>query len=403
MATRYQEGSIDRVRRAKGPDVWVYRWRELQPDGTRVQRKKTIGTVSRYKSMSAAKVAVENLRVEINAQERRIGKKTVREAWGHFQAEELRTATANRSSTTIQSYLDYVPLYILPTWGDTLLEDVKTVAVEKWLHALVSRDVPAKPLAPATQTKIRNHFSALFSHAIRHELYAPTFQGTRGGGTRQVFNPISMVRCSSEPLRETETLTVDELREIIVRIGPQAIRVMVMVAAASALRRSEIRGLKWADLNFDDLWINLNRGLVRKDETRLKSRASRKGVPMLPELVTILQDWRKETAYPADQNWVFASPFTGGEQPYWADSAMKDHIRPAAVAAGIKKHIHWHVFRHSVGTILKDNKEDLKTIQDLLRHANPRITQAVYLHSNADQRRTALSSVSGIFLVPKSA
>ena len=45
---RYQEGSIDRISRAKGPDVWVSRWRELQDDGSRVQRKKTIGNVDQY-------------------------------------------------------------------------------------------------------------------------------------------------------------------------------------------------------------------------------------------------------------------------------------------------------------------------------------------------------------------
>jgi site-specific recombinase XerD len=41
---------------------------------------------------------------------------------------------------------------------------------------------------------------------------------------------------------------------------------------------------------------------------------------------------------------------------------MVDHVRPAAAKAGIKKHITWHVFRHSLGTIMKTNKEDVKTI-----------------------------------------
>ena len=45
---RYQEGSIERVKRAKGPDVWVYRWRELQQDGSRVQKKRVIGDLAQY-------------------------------------------------------------------------------------------------------------------------------------------------------------------------------------------------------------------------------------------------------------------------------------------------------------------------------------------------------------------
>lgn len=392
MAARYQEGSIDRVSRAKGPGVWVYRWRELQPDGTRVQRKKTIGTVSRYPTQSTAKKAVENLRTEINAQEERIGKMTVREAWGHFQAHELRSPAVNRSASTIQNYLDYFRSHILPRWGNVLLEEVETVAVEQWLHSLTA-------LAPATRTKIRNLMSSLFSHAIRHKLYAPEFQGTKARGKRQVFNPISMVRTSSEPLRETETLTAEEIGAIISRIEQPAIRVMVALAGASALRRSEIRGLRWIDCNFEKLQFDVRQGLYRMTETRLKTRASRKAVPMLPELAEVLQEWRKETPYPADESWVFASPYA-----YWPDSALVDYIRPAAIAAGITKHIHWHVFRHSVGTILNSNGANLKTIQEILRHANPRITMQVYIHGDPEAKRTALSdAVSGLFLVPKSA
>jgi integrase len=125
---------------------------------------------------------------------------------------------------------------------------------------------------------------------------------------------------------------------------------MVVLAATSALRRSELRGLKWHDLDFDRLWFNLRRGLVRKDETKLKTKASRKGVPMTPELAEVLAHWRKHTPYPDDSNWVFASPFTNGERPYWPESALTDHVRPAATKAGITKHVGWHTFRHTLGS-----------------------------------------------------
>jgi integrase len=390
--SRYQEGSIARVKRANGPDVWVFRWRELQPDGTRVQRNKVIGDVNRLKTKSDAKKTADNLRAEVNAQQERVGRMTVNEAWGHFQANELRNPIVNRSPSTIQGYLDYFKTHVIPKWGEVLLEEVETVAVERWLHSL--------PLAPASRTKIRNLMSALWSHAIREKLYAPEFQGTKGNGKRQVFNPISMVRTSSQPVRETETLDLDELRAIVDRLKSPVVRVMVLTACASALRKSELRGLRWRDLDFANLRFNLKQGLVRKEETGLKTRASRKALPMMPELAEVLKEWRKETPYPADDNWVFASPFTKGERPYWAESAMKDYVRPAAEAAGIKKRLHWHVFRDSTGTILKDNGEDVKTIQELLRHANPRITQEVYLHGNDKTKQAALSGMSGLFVVP---
>jgi integrase len=125
--TRYQEGSIDCVSRAKGPDVWVYRWRELQEDGTRVQRKKTIGDVKLFPRESYVKRQVENLRSEINASTARLGKKTIGELWGHFQAEELSRlkdgesagGETHRSPTTIECYLDNFKRHIIPRWETT--------------------------------------------------------------------------------------------------------------------------------------------------------------------------------------------------------------------------------------------------------------------------------------------
>jgi integrase len=95
MSTRYyQEGSLERVSRAKGPDVWIYRWR----DSSRVQRKKVLGNVERLKTKAEAKREVENFRSQINAELQKIGRMILGEAWGHFQEHELRV---NRSPTTV--------------------------------------------------------------------------------------------------------------------------------------------------------------------------------------------------------------------------------------------------------------------------------------------------------------
>jgi site-specific recombinase XerD len=52
-----------------------------------------------------------------------------------------------------------------------------------------------------------------------------------------------------------------------------------------------------------------------------------------------------------------------GKQPYWPDNLMKRYIRPVAREVGINKNIGWHTFRHSFGTLLKANGEDVKTVQ----------------------------------------
>ncbi len=376
--TRYQEGSVERVKRAKGPDVWVYRWRELQEDGTRAQRKRVLGDLSRLPTRAAARREVENFRAEINARQDRIGKMTVGEAWGHFQLHELRDPGVGRSHTTITVYCDYFRSQILPEWGEVLLDDVKPVAVEKWLRGL--------DRAAGTKAKIRNLLSALFSHCIRHEIYTK-------------LNPIASVRQSAQREKEPEVLTIAEMQGIIRNIGEPAIRVMVTVAAVSALRRSELRGLQWADIDIPNLLISLKRGYVGLGETAMKTKASRKGIPMSPELAAILVEWRGECLYPTGADWVFASPHTGGARPYWPESAMRNHVRHAALLAGVEKHIGWHTFRHSLATHLGQHGEDVKVVQELLRHANSKITQDVYQQASQDAKRAAVGKMSGIFVV----
>lgn len=98
---------------------------------------------------------------------------------------------------------------------------------------------------------------------------------------------------------------------------------------------------------------------------------------------------------------MFASPFTEGKRPYWPDAALKNHVRPAArAAAGITKNIGWHTFRHSVGTHLGQSGENVKVVQELLRHASSRITQDVYQQADQGAKRSALRRFSGILAFP---
>ena len=376
--TSYQEGSIARVPRAMGPDQWVYRWWDYKT-GKRKHRSKVIGSVVDLPTLADVRREVENFRAEINAESSKSVRLTLREAWGHFEANELRDPDVDRSPTTIQSYLDYFKCQILPKWGDVAIDDVKSVAVEKWLRSL--------DLSRGSKAKIRNHMSALFSHCIRHELYTK-------------LNPIASVRQSAVRERDPDILTLEEIRAILSNIEPLAVRMMVATAAASALRRSELRGLKWADVDLEGCWFNIQRGLVRFDETKLKTRASRRRLEMNPALAEALLLWREKTPYNQDSDWIFASPYTSGERPYWPESAMKDHVKPAARKAGITKRVHWHVFRHSLASLLGQKGEQLKVVQEIVRHASSKITADIYQQADSEMKRNALSRVSGIFAVP---
>jgi integrase len=72
---------------------------------------------------------------------------------------------------------------------------------------------------------------------------------------------------------------------------------------------------------------------------------------------------------------------------------MQYHIQPAAQRLGITKRIGWHTFRHTYTTLLHANGEDVKVVQELLRHGSSRITMDVYAQAVTPAKRKAQEKV----------
>jgi integrase len=78
-----------------------------------------------------------------------------------------------------------------------------------------------------------------------------------------------------------------------------------------------------------------------------------------------------------------------GKQPYWPETLLKCYVQPAAERVGITKQIGWHSFRRTFATLLKGGGEDVKTVQELMRHANSRLTLDVYAQALTPAKRAA--------------
>ena len=283
----------------------------------------------------------------------------------HYRKHEL--TTERKAFATVEAHESYLTLHILPMWKNHKLSEVKTVAVEKWLESL--------DLAPATKTKIRNIMSAVYSHGMRHEWIA--------------FNPISKVRCSAKRLREPDVLTPREFQALLQELSLRE-RVMVMLAGSTGLRRSELFALRWSDINFFTMEVAVTRSCVRNHFGAPKTEASGKPVPLHTGVSSVLVEWRKESPYNSDDDFLFPSLRMNGGQPLMPDMILKKIIRPALVRAGITgKVIGWHSFRHSLATNLRSLGVDVKVAQELLRHANSRTTMDLYTQAISADKRAA--------------
>jgi integrase len=378
MRVRNQRGYLRLGQRKTGPDRWEFLWWDSEPSGVRVRRKAVIGTILQYPNLENAWQASNGLRVSINEIRNRQREQTISVAdlIDHYIATELASdqLDGGKSHATKTIYTDFLTRWVRPIWGSLNIRDVRTIAVENWLRKLARAN--GSPLAPSTKAKIRSLMSVLFNHAIRHEWL------------EQGKNPILLVRQSAKRQRIPEWLEPEELSALLSQLD-RCFRVMVFLDAATGLRRSELLALKWRDIEFENLQIIVQRSIYGNVVGNCKTEASKKPVPMDPILVAELLAWKRDSTYSQSDDWVFASPRAKGKHPYWPASILSSVIRPALARSGIQKRVGWHTFRHSFSTILIGNGENVKVVQEPMRHSNCRCTLGIYSQTRIQAKRDA--------------
>ncbi|HTS59155.1 MAG TPA: tyrosine-type recombinase/integrase, partial [Terriglobales bacterium] len=104
--------------------------------------------------------------------------------------------------------------------------------------------------------------------------------------------------------------------------------------ACLGLRISELLGLQWADIDFENRAVRIQRSVVEGEINETKTEASQRMLPLDPDLAELLMSHRFNSSFKTDPDYVFAGP---SGQPPWPDSILADHLKPAAVEAGIAK------------------------------------------------------------------
>jgi integrase len=120
-------------------------------------------------------------------------------------------------------------------------------------------------------------------------------------------------------------------------------------------------------------------------------------LPLDAAVVSALKNWKLETRFPADGDFVFASPSMLGRQPLHGYSAQRDVLKPAAIRAGLSP-IGWHSLRHSYRTWLDETGAPISVQKELMRHSTIAMTMDGYGRGVASANREANSRVVGMLL-----
>ena len=174
-------------------------------------------------------------------------------------------------------------------------------------------------------------------------------------------------------------------------LGP-VLRVIVLTAATTGLRQSELLGLRWRELDFDARRIRVRNAYVRGEHSSegKSDLSTRRSVPMADVLANELVRWSQRTIYNAENDLVFGHPQTG--RPLDRTKVSR-RFKKACVDAGVRV-VRFHDLRHAFATQLAAAGEPLRVIQEFLGHADLKTTQ-IYAHYAPSIRE--LEMVNGVF------
>lgn len=372
--SRYQAGCLTTESRSNGVDVYIFRWREPVKNGKSRQRKIVLGTIKELTKTQAQKKANEH-RQRANDPEpvAPIVAMTVAELAEHYKQREL-GKDCGKTTKVIKAYEYILANYVLPKWGPSSLQSIKAVAIEDWLRSLAK--------ANGTKAKIREVFGATFRHAMRYELY-PT-------------NPITNVRQVRKRTIEPSILEPAEIAAILQELeGTEPVRTAFLIAAVMGMRRSEIFGLKWVDVDFERAILHVRRSYVDGVVGPTKTESSRRPLPIPAQALKALESWHRISQFSAPADWVFASEFHFGKQPLWAGTLWQRNVTPAIKQAGIDKpKLGWHTLRRSFASLLLSEGASLRVSMELMRHSTPEMTLGTYAQTVGDEKREASSKVA---------
>ena len=367
--------------------TWLFCYLVTRPtDGRRVENSQRIGLVENFPNEQTAWREVGKLGLETFLNNPMGPDPKFKDIAEHWRLWELRKEgiIGKKAHETADRDEHNLDTYVLLRWGDRLAKSIRPDEVETWFEVLATTPQwRNKPLIWPTIDKINSVMSQIYSHAQRRGLIS----------AEMASNPLRSpklggARCKTKSDYEAKVVSPEQMIAILRELAKPETQLewtAALVHSATALRPEECFALKWFDLNPANNQILVQRAWSKGKLTDGKTTGSMKPVAMHPALFDYLNDWRKESVYSKDSDWVFASVRGKGRIPRSASTCGKKYLRPAAVAAGVispddNSRFGWHNLRHSLATFFGSNGVQTSVIQAMLRHSNQQTT-ARYIHS----------------------
>jgi len=365
-----QKGQIKQV-----GNCWLLRYYEpVIEEGRVLKRQKTTklkldpSAISHKEKEAAARAAADLILAPINARtsdpESRQGLAAFLEhVYLHHVEEHKRPSTHHAYRALWRLVKDHI--------NGLELREVRTSDIEDLLTSATSD----KLRAHTTHRNLRNFLRGAFRFAKRKNLVSS--------------NPVVESEVPKGlPSRPKAAYSLEEIKAMV-PVLPEPARTIVIVAAFTGLRLSEIKGLRWEDFKNNEL--DVERSVWSGHISDTKTLTSKAPVPILPIVHKALEAHRKRTS---GDGFIFSGVRTS--QPLRIENLYRRVMKPLLESNGIVWK-GWHAFRRGLATNLGVLKVEGKAIQAILRHSELSTTMDTYRQPVSKEGHAAMRKLERAF------
>lgn len=312
----------------------------------------------------------------------RTGKYTV-EQWMKEWFENVCKIKVRPSSH--QTYRGYIDHHIAPNIGKIPLEKLSTMDLQKLYRKLMRNgrverteaEHQPKGLSAKTVRNINQVISSAMDSAVAQKIITE--------------NPCKNVSLPKTEHKEMQTIPAEQLQAFLTEAKATGVYEMYYIELATGLRRGELLGLKWQDIDWKNGVIKVRRQVARVDgeivEAPLKTKNSYRTVSISLQAVEVLKRQKAKT----NDQCVFPSPNGGPTSP----DSMNNMLKRVLERAGIPK-VRFHDLRHTFATIALQSGVDIKTVSGMLGHFSAGFTLDTYAHVTTSAQKEAAQTMGNI-------
>lgn len=305
-----------------------------------------------------------------------------------------------RSDNTYLKYKNICDKYIITLLGNTKLSELKVIHIEKLI-----RDFRKEGLNP---TSIQNYYGVIrtaLNKAVKLQLLND--------------NPCKFVDTPKRSKFKANILSVEEFYLIYDKLNAEfyedyIFKLALDISLETGLRRGEMCGLTWKDIDFKNKCIHVRQALIRVNNTytisSLKTESSYRSLPISDILLDKLEAHQKRQkvnklkygeAYFKNifNNKGYDLVFTWENGRFIIPSNFLQRLKRMLDYCDITKNIRWHDLRHTNATLLLEGGANMKTVQERLGHSLMQTTSDTYAHVTEKMNREATSIITNMLAV----